>query len=268
LAKFVAESNGEMVDFGSDDIYEWLSNYFLRHCDQLKEQIDVLVIDEGQDLYPEWGHALQEMIKPSGRLIWLEDSSQRIYSRPAMEQKNWVKITSPTNYRSPQHVLTLINVLNLTDSYLETGNAYTGLQPGHFIYQEGGEIYATEEAIQDLISQGFEPEAIAVLSFRGADRSRVLKNEVDVLNGFQVKKQLGRYENGDIKWSSGKLLVDTLFRFKGQCADAVVLTEIDFSEWDQTTKNKLFVGLTRARLTINLVMSEATEKLFIEKGFS
>jgi hypothetical protein len=53
-----------------------------------------------------------------------------------------------------------------------------------------------------------------------------------------------------------------------QCADAVVLTEIDFSDWDQVTKNKLFVGLTRARLTINLVMSTNVEKMFIEKGFS
>jgi len=63
-------------------------------------------------------------------------------------------------------------------------------------------------------------------------------------------------------------LVDSLFRFKGQCADAVVLTEIDFKEWDQVTKNKLFVGLTRARLTINLVMSTGVEKLFSDKGFS
>ena len=268
LAKFVAESNGEVVDFGGEDIYEYLSNYFLSHSDQLKEQIDVLVIDEGQDLYPEWGGALQKMIKPSGRLIWLEDSAQRIYSRPAIEQHEWVKITSPTNYRSPQHVLTLINGLNLTDSHLETGNAYTGLQPGHFVYQDGDEVCATEEAIEDLINQGFAPESIAVLSFCGADRSKVLKNELNKLNGFHIKKQIGRYENGDIKWSIGKLLVDTLFRFKGQCADAVVLTEIDFSEWDQITKNKLFVGLTRARLTINLVMSEAAEKKFIEKGFS
>lgn len=266
LAKFVAESNGVVINFDEEGIYDWLSNYFLSHYYELIEQLDVLVIDEGQDLYPEWASALFEMIKPNGRFIWLEDSAQRIYNRPSISPPNWVKITSPTNYRSPQHILNLINCLNLTDSYLETGNCYLGLQPCHFVYQEGEEIRATEEAIQDLIEQGFSSDSIAVLSFRGATNSIVLKNQVTQLNGLLIKKQIGRNENGNINWSNGSLLVDTLYRFKGQCADAIVLTEINFAEWDQISKNKLFVGLTRARLTINLVMSEFVEKLFIEKG--
>jgi hypothetical protein len=48
----------------------------------------------------------------------------------------------------------------------------------------------------------------------------------------------------------------------------MVLTEIDINEWDQITKNKLFVGLTRARLTINLVMTKETEALFMQRGFT
>ena len=269
LVRFIAESNGESINFENEDVYEWLSNYFLSNYDGLKEQIDVLVVDEGQDLYPEWGTALLEMVKPTGRMIWLEDSSQRIYGRPSIEPDGWVKITSPTNYRSPQHVLTLINGLELTDGYLETGNAYAGLVPGHFIYEVGSEIESTEEAVQDLIEQGFSPESIAVLSFRGAKNSKVLENTLSELNGLTVRKQMGRDpKSGDIIWSDGALLVDTLFRFKGQCADAIVLTEIDINEWDQITKNKLFVGLTRARLTINLVMTKETEALFMQRGFT
>ena len=269
LVRFIAESNGESINFENEDVYEWLSNYFLSNYDGLKEQIDVLVVDEGQDLYPEWGTALLEMVKPTGRMIWLEDSSQRIYGRPSIEPEGWVKITSPTNYRSPQHVLTLINGLELTDGYLETGNAYAGLIPGHFIYEIGSEIESTEVAVQDLIEQGFSPESIAVLSFRGAKNSKVLENTLSVLNGLTVRKQMGRDpKSGDIIWSDGALLVDTLFRFKGQCADAIVLTEIDINEWDQITKNKLFVGLTRARLTINLVMTKETEALFMQRGFT
>ena len=95
----------------------------------------------------------------------------------------------------------------------------------------------------------------------------ILSNKVEKLNGFSLKKPTGYDKESNATWSNGQLLVDTLYRFKGQCADAVVLTEIDFSEWDQVTKNKLFVGLTRARLTINLVMSVGVEKMFMEKGF-
>jgi hypothetical protein len=266
LARFVGENQGQIFDFEDKGVYKKMADYFLTHHDELKNQLDVLVIDEGQDFFPEWGLALLEMVKSEGRMIWLEDSSQRIYSRPSIEPDGWVKLSSPINYRSPQHVLNLINSLNLTERYLESGNAYAGLIPGQFIYELGDEVNATSEAIQDLIDQGFEPESIAVLSFRGADNSEILSNAVNVLNGFSVKKPTGYDKKNDTAtWSNGKLLVDTLYRFKGQCADAVVLTEIDFTEWDQLTKNKLFVGLTRARLTINLVMTSSVERLFNEK---
>jgi hypothetical protein len=267
LARFVAESQGQVFNFGDETAFKRMVDYFLSHYADLKEQLDVLVIDEGQDFYPEWGAVLLELIKPEGRMIWLEDSSQRIYGRPSIEPEGWVKLSSPTNYRSPQHVLTLINGLNLTDDYLETGNGYAGLAPGHFVYQDGNVIETTALAVQDLIEQGFAPESIAVLSFHGAKNSVFLSDKVEAINGFSIKKSTGYDKDSNATWSNGELLVDTLYRFKGQCADAIVLTEIDFTEWDQITKNKLFVGLTRARLTINLVISPRVEQLFIEKGF-
>jgi hypothetical protein len=266
LARFVAEKHGQTFDFKDETVYRQMEDFFLTNYDGLKNQLDVLVIDEGQDFFPEWGLALLEMVKPNGRMIWLEDTSQRIYSRPSVEPEGWVKISSPINYRSPQHVLNLINSLDLTDDYLESGNAYAGLTPGQFIYESDDEVNATEQAIQDLIDQGFAPESIAVLSFRGAKRSKILSDAITEINGFSIKKQIAFDEIANTAtWSNGRLLVDTLFRFKGQCADAVVLTEIDFTDWDQVSKNKLFVGLTRARLTINLVMSQSVEKLFNEK---
>jgi len=268
LARFVSESQGQLIDFGDEASFKQMVDYFLTHYDDLKEQLDVLVIDEGQDFYPEWGAVLLEIVKPDGRMIWLEDSSQRIYGRPSIEPEGWVKLSSPTNYRSPQHVLTLINGLELTDGYLETGNCYAGLNPGHFVYQDGDVISETSDAVQDLIDQGFAPESIAVLSFHGAKNSVFLSDKVQKINGFSIKKSTGYDKDSNATWSNGELLVDTLYRFKGQCADAIVLTEIDFAEWDQVTKNKLFVGLTRARLTINLVMSTNVEKLFIERGFN
>jgi len=268
LARFVSVSQAQMIDFGDEASFKQMVDYFLTHYDDLKEQLDVLVIDEGQDFYPEWGAVLLELVKPDGRMIWLEDSSQRIYGRPSIEPEGWVKLSSPTNYRSPQHVLTLINGLELTDGYLETGNGYAGLNPGHFVYQDGNVISETSDAVQDLIDQGFAPESIAVLSFHGAKNSVFLSDKVEKINGFSIKKSTGYDKDSNATWSNGELLVDTLYRFKGQCADAIVLTEIDFAEWDQVTKNKLFVGLTRARLTINLVMSTKVEKLFIEKGFN
>ena len=57
-------------------------------------------------------------------------------------------------------------------------------------------------------------------------------------------------------WTSGPLLADTVYRFKGQSAPAVVVTECDFEQWDNKVWRLLFVGLTRARVHLEWVVSE------------
>ena len=128
-------------------------------------------------------------------------------------------------------------------------------------YQEGMEVEATESAIKDLIADGYAPESIAVLSFRGFANSKVLSSEAVELAGLKVKKFTGYDNHGSATWSDGQIFVDTLFRFKGQCADAIVLTEIDFDEWTENIKRRLFVGLSRARLSASLVLTEKASEL-------
>jgi hypothetical protein len=47
-----------------------------------------------------------------------------------------------------------------------------------------------------------------------------------------------------------------VFRFKGQAADAVVVTEADFDQFTTRERRRLFVALTRARLQVAMVTSE------------
>ena len=51
------------------------------------------------------------------------------------------------------------------------------------------------------------------------------------------------------------LLAESVCRFKGQSAPAVIFTEIDFAEIDERVFRQLFVGMTRARLKLVLVLS-------------
>jgi hypothetical protein len=132
-------------------------------------------------------------------------------------------------------------------------------------YQEGMETQATENAIKDLISEGYDPESIAVLSYRGVATSKVLSSKVNELADFKVKKFIGYDSKGKATWSDGEIFVDTLFRFKGQCADAIVLTEIDFDEWTENVKRRLFVGISRARLAVSMVITERASELIDEK---
>jgi hypothetical protein len=45
----------------------------------------------------------------------------------------------------------------------------------------------------------------------------------------------------------------------------VVLTEIDFDEWTDEVRRRLFVALTRARLKLALVLSERAAALVEER---
>ena len=65
--------------------------------------------------------------------------------------------------------------------------------------------------------------------------------------------------------TGGTLTLETLFRFKGQAADGVVITEIDFAQWDETARRRLFVGLTRARLRVALVATEEAARMIEDR---
>jgi len=55
-------------------------------------------------------------------------------------------------------------------------------------------------------------------------------------------------------------LVESVYRFKGQSMPVVVLCEVDFEELTDKDKNKLFVGLTRGQVRVDVVMSEASAR--------
>jgi hypothetical protein len=265
LADLLAKQNGQKVDYQEENIFQKLAQYLIENISLLRNQLDVLIIDEGQDFDKTWGAALISMVKEDGRIIWLEDPSQDLYGRWQTNWPDWVKISSPTNYRSPQRLVNLMNALELTDDLLEAGNGYAGMIPNIEPYQDGMEIEATESAIKDLIADGYAPESIAVLSYRGVATSKLLSSNVTELAGFKVKKFSGYDGQGNTIWIDGEIFVDTLFRFKGQCADAIVLTEIDFDEWTENVKRRLFVGMSRARLTVSLVLTERASQLIDEK---
>jgi superfamily I DNA and RNA helicase len=118
-------------------------------------------------------------------------------------------------------------------------------------------LEATEQALSDLRADGFAPSNIAVLSLHGLGSSKLAgSSSPDQLGGSKVRRQSGYDSEGTAVWTDGDLLVDSVFRFKGQAADAVVVTEVDFEQFTQRERRRLFVALTRARLQVALVTTE------------
>ena len=60
-------------------------------------------------------------------------------------------------------------------------------------------------------------------------------------------------------WAEGELLIESVHRFKGQSAMGVVLAEVDFDQLDEAARRRLFVGMTRAQLGLEVVVSRRTE---------
>lgn len=60
-------------------------------------------------------------------------------------------------------------------------------------------------------------------------------------------------------------MVESLRRFKGQSAPVVVLynIDIDFDTVTDAERRKLFVGLTRGQLRVDLVLSERAERALL-----
>lgn len=72
-----------------------------------------------------------------------------------------------------------------------------------------------------------------------------------------MHKRFSKYdEAGNALWTDGVLLVESVYRFKGQSMPVVVLCEVDFEELTEKDKRKLFVGLTRGQVRVDIVLSE------------
>jgi len=93
---------------------------------------------------------------------------------------------------------------------------------------------------------------------RGLATSALMKAER--IGERKARRFSGNYtRDGEQIWTDGELQVETIHRFKGQSAGAIVLSEVDFKELGTRERRLLFVGMTRARLAVELVIDAKAE---------
>lgn len=255
----------EDIAFDDGTIFQIATQKYVQDSANFSERFDLLIIDEGQDFEGDWVESLCASLKYDGVLYFMEDHDQRLYDRPPIEIENAVTINSNDNFRSPSRICQFINALGLTSEMIKTFNPYDGDYPEFYIYRSASElIRKTSEAIERLVSIGYKPEEIIVLT--GAGRSKSVLLALSKIGNYQIKKFTGTYDdNAEPIWTEGEILVDTIYRFKGQSAPAIILSEMDFSNLDDIERRKLFVGITRGQMAINLVISERSEAVLKNK---
>ncbi|KFX64694.1 ATP-binding domain-containing protein [Paraburkholderia fungorum] len=274
LCDWVARDAGREPDFQSGDVFNQLETIFAETPIDARWQFDVLIVDEGQDFQQPWVAALERLLRPDAAWWWLEDPLQNLYMREPVELPGWTTLKETTNYRSPRDILDYLRDVVGTSvpvaAGLASGSPFDGSDISLSVYDEANatesSIDATKRAITQALSLGFRKQDIAVLSFRGREGSAMTGR--DHLGPHRLRSFTGKYDLfGNPAYREGDVLFESIYRFKGQAAPCVILTEVDFESFDERIARKLFVGATRATMKLIIVASQrAARHLNLREG--
>ena len=247
-------------DFASPNNYEHLSQHYCEAIEgntSLQQRYQLLVIDEAQDFQPDWVAALLPQLTDDGKIYLLEDDAQRLYKRQEFDLTDVVSVACQDNFRTPGAICRAINALGLTEQPIVSRSFYQGESPYFYTYTNDAELlHYTEAAVKHLLKRGIALKDIAIISWRGIAGSVLI--HTPQLGEFTLRRPTGKYSSaGDALWTEGELLTDSVYRFKGQSAAGIIFTEVDFETLDDKARRRLFVGLTRAQLAVEVVLTHA-----------
>jgi hypothetical protein len=152
-------------------------------------------------------------------------------------------------------------MLGLTNAEVEAMSPFEGVVPDPIVYESSEKIApCTVKAVERCLERGFAIADIALVSMRGRERS--VFQGLDKLGQWSLSRFTGQFDEGSTPiWKEGQLLIESVRRFKGQAASAMVLTECDIAQLDPLNRRLLFVGLTRARVHLEWVISSETARV-------
>ena len=249
-------ANGEIPDFSQPDIFDDLLARAAALPPDAAWLFDTLIVDEGQDFTELWRDLALAHLKPDGRALWLEDPLQNLYGRQPVDLPGWIRIHANSNYRSPRSVVRMLQCLLPADYPVEAQGALQSSELVVLTYQDQAELtQQVKEGIRQCQAEGYKKADIAVVSFSGREKSALFA--YTQLGPHTLKTYTGRYDLlGHPIYSEGDILLESVYRFKGQAAPAIVFAEIDFETLDERVVRKLFVGATRAMMKLVLVVSD------------
>lgn len=266
LCDWIARDAGRAPDFGRADVFDQLEQTFAQTPIDAHWQFDVVIVDEGQDFMQPWVAALERLLRPGAAWWWLEDPLQNLYMRESVTLDGWTVLRESTNYRSPRDILDYVREMagpvSQDAARLVAGSPFDGSDVAVSTYEHHdgpqaaeGIVDATKRAITQALGLGFRRQDIVVLSFRGREGS--VLTALDHLGPHRLRSFTGKYDLfGNPEYREGDVLLESIYRFKGQAAPCVIFTEIDFETLDERVARKLFVGATRATMKLILVASQ------------
>ena len=229
--------------FNSEFFEVKLPELMLKAIDLLPDhRFGAVVIDEAQDLQPEWWELLELLLDDDDGWLWaFRDSGQNLYGREADLPSRMSAFPLEENVRNTQKIHA----------------AAASFAPGDHgicIGPDGGEVryeFATNpRAIRSVVGrvlhqlindEGLKREDVIVLTATSAANSALA--DVERVGSFDLKA-FGDEGSG--------IAVESVWRFKGLERPVVIVTDITASTRDAL----LYVAMTRARSVLVMVGEE------------
>ena len=259
FCKEMAEAAGIEVDFEKADapqFWRGVQEQLVAADLSAVPKFDCLVVDEGQDFKDEWYEILQLFLEEGATQLWLEDPLQNLRDTPPVVLPDFVTYRETANFRTPISIAGFIK--GVLEAEFEQRNLLPGLGVVMYDYEKPTEIPAIlERRVRELSKVGFKPEDIAIVSCRGMG-STALKDVVQI-GKHKLRKFTGKYDaKNEQIYTDGRLNFDSIFRFKGQQAPAVILVDLDETiKHDDWATGVLYCAMTRATVRLELVVQKA-----------
>jgi len=256
---------GQPPDFSQPDAFDRLIADAARLPEDEAYRFDTVIVDEGQDFSEAWRDLAFRHARPEARRIWLEDPMQNLYAREPVPLPGWVGIRSFANFRCPRSVVRMLQDILPVDMPIEAASPIDASEVEILTYSDDASLLqALKEGIRLCYSESFRKEDVAVVTYSGRNNSRLLT--YDRIGPHTMRRFTGEYDLlGAPVFSEGDVLIESVYRFKGQSAPAVVFAEIDFDTLDDKAVRKFFVGATRAMMKLVLVISERSAQALLAR---
>jgi len=202
-------------------------------------------------------------------VLWLEDADQNLQGKGAVRLDHFVGYRSRANYRSPASVARFIR--RTLPFEFEGANDLPGRGVGVTRYDDAQEqARLVGKIVDNLLDQRFRYEDIVVLTTRHTvrpDAPRSPLNDAARAGRHMLARFTNEYDLfGNQVVTQGRLRFESVYRFKGQQAPAVILIDVDpAAESLLHDQRVLFSGMTRATVRLELVVSAANR---LNNGFS
>jgi hypothetical protein len=239
------EAHRAKLDISGHKSVEWWEkeapNLLIEACAINETMYDAVVVDEGQDFSQLWFNSLRCLVSllPDAPFFTFADPLQDIWKRDWLQELDhpftW-KLTR--NMRNTHPIAT--RVAAAVDMECR-GKGVPGPIPTWQVSNRAPEEKDVISAVERLLEEGFGPSNLVVLCGSAGLTTRLRERSV------------GSYSFG--KWGNRGIVVETISRFKGLEAQAIILALSPITSTED--RIEAYVGMSRARSMLIVIGSEA-----------